>query len=186
MDLLYKGSYNQRFEKIYGMIEGRNVVELCFGDIIIAEHCRQRGIRWTGFDMNTKFVRHAKKKGFDARLADVKRISELPTADLCIIAGSLYHFAENIESLILKMMHSAQRIIISEPIHNLSNRSDLVGYLARRSTSCGEKHEQFRFTQSTFKDMLFHLSAKHRFRFKLMDTVKKDIIAVLDRNPNKG
>jgi hypothetical protein len=186
MNLLYKGSYNQRFKKICRLIEAESVVELCFGDTNIAEYCRQKGIDWTGFDMNAQFVSYARKKGFDARLADVKQLKEFPPSDLCIISGSMYHFVDDIDSLILKMMKSAKQIIISEPIQNLSNRNDLIGYLAKRSANCGEKQESFRFTQSTFEDMLFRLSVKCCFKFRLIGTIKKDIIAVLHFDPIEG
>ena len=62
MNMLYGGSYRERFDKMIPPIQGQNVVELCFGDAIIADYCRRNQIRFIGFDMNEEFVRYAQKK----------------------------------------------------------------------------------------------------------------------------
>src|SRR6186997_1587632 len=93
MNLLYKGRYRARFEDITGLLENgtRSVCDLCFGDTVIAEWCRSRGIEWTGVDLNPHFCSRARRKGFRVLEGDLLTL-DLPAADVFVMAGSLYHF----------------------------------------------------------------------------------------------
>jgi len=65
MNVIYGGSYRARFELITRFVANNkisSVLELCFGDIIIAEYCKQLNINWKGIDINLGFTEYAKKK----------------------------------------------------------------------------------------------------------------------------
>ena len=126
MNVLYTSGYRQRFERVTKVIatyKPNSILELCFGDIYIAEYCKSNNISWIGIDSNTNFVNQAKRKGFDGRCIDLLSLSELPKADTCIMIGSLYHFHKDIHLLLSRMLETSNTLIISEPIKNLSDQN---------------------------------------------------------------
>ena len=66
MDILYVGKYKQRFIPIINQIKllpvNSQILELCFGDIAIADFCKKNRYNWIGLDINKSFVEHAQKK----------------------------------------------------------------------------------------------------------------------------
>ncbi len=181
MNILYKGKYQKRFEILFPLILGNKVTELCFGDIFIAKHCLQNKIEWTGIEVNEKFVSRAIAKGYAAQLNDIEQMVKFPTADTCIIMGSLYHFNENLSNLFPKLLDCAPIIIISEPILNLSNKGGLIGKLAKISATVNGQEQNFRFTRSQLIETLSNLTAKFKFQFKIIDEFEKDIIILITR-----
>lgn len=181
MSLLYKGNYYKRFEPIIKQITGKKVTEICFGDTLIADYCKKHKLDWIGIDTNAVFVENAVKKGFKAELADVEKTVEFPKADTCIIAGSLYHFHENMESLFTKMLACAPLVIISEPVINLSNNKGIIGKLAKASANVNGKKQTFRFTEKTLLEALNNLSKKLNFKYSVVDKIDKDLIIVIKK-----
>jgi hypothetical protein len=164
MNGLYLGGYRRRFEKVVSLIRGdaSKVVELCFGDTWIAEHCQKRGIEWIGYDLNEAFVTRAQRLKLNAVREDVAKLDEFPQCDACIMVGSLYHFQEGAPELIRKMIRSAKQVILSEPVRNLSSAKGIVGFVARRSADAGKGRELFRFNETTFIDMMNTLNVPYR------------------------
>ncbi len=181
MSLLYRGNYYRRFAPILRHISGQKVTEICFGDTIIAEYCRKKSINWTGIDINEVFVQNAIKMGLKAERNDILSISKLPEADTCIICGSLYHFNVSLESLFTKMLECSSQIIISEPIHNLSNNKGIIGKLAKASAKVDGKKQAFRFTEKTLLSALNELKEKLNFTYLVVDRFDKDIIIVIKK-----
>jgi hypothetical protein len=177
MHILYLFKYRRRFHDVLKLISKNEgtILELCFGDIYIAEQCRTRGIEWTGVDINDGFVKYASDRGHNAYCCDLMKLHEFPVADVCIMMGSLYHFYEDIESLLLKMLNSAPLVIISEPIRNLSSKKGLIGKISRKLTNAGRGQEPLRFDRDTMIDMLNTYSRKLKFRYHIV-SMKKDII----------
>jgi len=185
MNILYTSGYKQRFEKVIGIIDHyklKSVLELCFGDIYIAEYCKINDIEWTGIDLNQEFVDQAKRKGFNAKAADLLSMDILPKADACVIIGSLYHFHNNAHFVLSKMLKASDKIIISEPVKNLSDQNNLLGRIARRSANAGKGNEQFRYNESTLQQLLEEESKKLNFSFKIVDSYKKDSIITIEKN----
>ncbi|SVE02435.1 uncharacterized protein METZ01_LOCUS455289, partial [marine metagenome] len=90
MNLICLGGYSKRFQDIIELLEekDRNVLELCFGDIYIAKHCKITGRNWLGLDLNQSFVEFAKYNGFEAERKDLMENESLPGSDVCIMIGS--------------------------------------------------------------------------------------------------
>ncbi|MCE3277969.1 MAG: hypothetical protein K0S44_160 [Bacteroidetes bacterium] len=181
MNLLYKGEYLKRFKAVIKLLKEKNAIELCFGDTYIADHCFKNKISWKGYDINAGFVEHAKSKGYNAELSDLNTIPGLEKAEVCIITGSLYHFHSGLEALIKKMFESAPRILISEPVINLSDQTGIIGKLAKRSASVKGKEQEFRYTETTLIKELESLSNKLNFTFTIRDRISKDIIIELNK-----
>jgi hypothetical protein len=153
MNLLYGGKYKKRFTPVMDLIKtfdaGSQILELCFADTFIARYCREEGYEWKGIDINRHFVEKAERDGFNAYLADLSALDSLPRADVCVMVGSLYHFHASLHSLIAKMLLSADSIVVSEPIVNLSSRKDVIGFFAKRAAKAGKGHEQFRYNSDS-------------------------------------
>lgn len=155
MNVLYGGRYERRFEPVVRLIgkQTRSVCELCFGDTRIAEHCRARNIEWTGLDMNPVFCRTARENGFRVVEGDLFA-QDLPTADVYVMSGSLYHFHDRLEELVDRIFDRTERWILSEPIRSVSQRGDLLGRIARRSADPGDGIAAFRYDEHTLRSAL--------------------------------
>ena len=186
MNIIYAGNYKKRFLKIIEVIERESpgsVLELCFGDTFIADYCRRKNILWQGIDINEDFAKRARKKGFDSICSDILLVESFMKNDLCIISGSLYHFNPDQRlKLFHKMLSSSRKVLISEPIINLSEQKGLIGFIARRSANAGKGHEHFRYNKQSLKTALDELSNYFNFTYKIVGFIKKDIIILLEKN----
>jgi hypothetical protein len=186
MNLIYTGSYTKRFDQVIAKIKSlapRSVTELCFGDTLIADFCRKEHIVWKGIDINDKFVSRARRKGYDSVWKDVSRLTSFEPCDLFVMSGSLYHFdAGQRERLFTNMLAVSDRILLSEPVLNLSSRPGIIGKLARSSANAGKGFENFRFSEQTFLEMLEDLGKKLNFSFLQLGFMKKDMIVLLEKN----
>ncbi len=180
MNILYGMKYKKRFDDIVDLLNenDENIIELCFGDIYIAEYAKKSNKKWIGLDINDEFILYATKEGYNAIKKDIIT-DALPKGDVCIMAGSLYHFIDNIELVLKKMLGSSNKIIISEPVKNLSNNK-YIGFLAQKSADAGNGNEAFRFTENSFIKTLEKYKENLHFEY---ETIKKtrDILVVLQR-----
>jgi hypothetical protein len=179
MKLLYRGKYKQRFDQVTPLLDGKSVVELCFGDVQVAHYCSRNHISWTGFDVNPAFVAYALKEGFQAQCTNLATIEALPQADICLMIGSLYHFHHEFEAILTKMLRCAPKVVLSEPVINLTNRQDWIGKLAGRSARITNKDESFRFTKASLLQMLTNYSKQLGFTYQVIKEFDKDLIVVL-------
>jgi hypothetical protein len=131
MFLLYSSRYSKRLQILFPHIRGKTLNELCFGDTLVAAYCGSHNIDWQGYDVNNYFVKRAVRKGYAAANADIMTLKRLNTGDTALIAGSLYHFINNGDQLFELLMLHHQRVIISEPVINLSSDGNLPGKVAR-------------------------------------------------------
>jgi len=175
---LYGGKYKERFYKVCSFLKDdeRKILELCFGDIIVADYCRDNHKDWTGIDVIEGFVVHAKQKGYLAQQADICQMDLLPVCDVCLMIGSLYHFADHLDKILPMMLTSSRRIIISEPINNLANRKDIIGTIASKMTAVNNKSVKFRYAKNTLLEQLDMLKNKMEFHYAILDEDRRDII----------
>ncbi len=176
MQVLYKGQYNKRYSKIFPLLKANKITELCFGDTVIADYCKQNNILWTGYDTNAPFVKNAKKNNFNAFEADILKIEKFETADICLIIGSFYHFHQSLEILVAKMFDAAPVVIISEPIKNLTQSKGIIGKLAKGSSDINGVAQNFRFNEATLIQKLHELSLKLNFKTEVIEKFNKDMI----------
>jgi hypothetical protein len=181
MNLLYKGRYRARFEDITRLLEkdARSVCDLCFGDTVIAEWCRSRGIEWTGVDLNPHFCSRARRRGFSVLEGDLLTL-DLPTADVFVMAGSLYHFHDRLSQLFDSVLHRTGRFIISEPVRNLSAQAGVLGWWARRSANPGDRPAAFRYDERTLVDAIHHQQERHGFAFETISS-DRDMLLEIER-----
>jgi hypothetical protein len=188
MNVLYTGSYKKRFQLIGDALakeKPQHVLELCFGDIVVANYCKSKSIQWQGYDLNHNFVEYALKNGFEAKCQDLLTVDEFPKNDVTIISGSLYHFTnEQLTQLLKKIVHSTSKLIISEPIINLSDSKGLLGYVARRQANAGKGNESFRYNKETFTKKMEEVSKEFNLKLEVLGFIKKDMVIMLRKNGN--
>lgn len=181
MGLLYRGRYRVRFDPVINLIRETDqcVLELCFGDVVVAEACRQRGLKWIGLDASPAFVAHALQSGHDARQSDLLKGEPLPTCDLCVMMGSLYHFESCLSDLFTRIKHVSKRLVISEPIQNWTSGSGLRRCLARALTRASNRVQDFRFTEATLLQTLDRLSREVGFEYHVVGVSRDMIVEVI-------
>ena len=186
MNILYKFKYRRRFEDILDAITRgtSSVLELCFGDILIASECKKREMQWTGIDLNPTFVNFAIRHGFHAIADDVLSMEKLQPCDVCIMSGSLYHFYADIEKMIAKLCASASCVIISEPVVNLSSGNGMLARLARIFTNAGKGNEDFRFNAVSLIETLYKYKDELKFSYRVI-SVKRDMLIEIQNERNQ-
>lgn len=181
MNALYRGGYRRRFRRVAAQLgdEVRSVCELCFGDTLIAEHCRSRGIRWTGLDINHAFCERARRLGYDVREGDLMTL-DFPPSDVYLMVGSLYHFHRDLGGLLERILAHSGRFVLSEPIRNLSGRGGVIGSWARRSADPGTGDAVFRYDEQTLLGALREQQGRLGFKLEVVST-DRDIIVEMRR-----
>ena len=182
MNILYRGRYKKRFNAILACISSteKSVVELCFGDTYIASECRRRGIKWTGYDISHYFAKRARNKGFDSHVQDISGKPEFSDSDLCIISGSLYYFHLDFEKIFSGILKSVKRIIVSEPVRNLSSKESMVGRFSGKMSDVGKGSVEFRFTEKSIIELLESLKTKLNFTYKVI-SVERDVLIIVEK-----
>jgi len=181
MNLLYLGRYRRRFKDITNLLEQKdnNIVELCFGDIIVAEYCKESARHWVGYDINGVFVNYALKHGHNAVSTDILSLESLPDADVLIFAGSLYHFNENMHKIWQLMTSCASKIILSEPVKNITSIKNFVGKIGARASAVRNGAEAFRFDRRSLIEMLDRIKETYNFTYEIVSE-KKDILIIIN------
>ncbi len=160
MRALYGRHYRARLTAVAARVPDRSsVLELCPGPgTLYRDHLRGRVAAYTGADLNPRFVTRLRALGAQAIEMDLASEPELPAADVVIIQASLYHFLPDAAGLVDRMLAAArQRVIIAEPIRNLScSRVPIIARLGRRGTdpgADGNGHEQ-RFDEAALDRLM--------------------------------
>ena len=181
MGVLYRGRYRARFDPVIHLIQetDSSVLELCFGDVVVAEACRRRGVNWIGLDASPVFVAHALRSGYDARQADLQTRDPLPTCDLCVMMGSLYHFESCLSELFTRIKRVSKRLVISEPIQNWTSGSGIRRCLAIALTRAGNRAHPFRFTEASLLQTLDRLSQEVGFEYHVLGVSRDMIVEVI-------
>jgi len=182
INILYGLKYKKRFENVVNLIANKDqkILELCFGDIYIAEFAKNNNKIWTGYDINQNFISFAKKGGYNAINKDIIELKSFPKSDVCIIIGSLYHFIHDLENILTKMLESSSKVIISEPIKNLSDHR-YIGFFAKKLANAGKGDEQLRFNEHSFLDILNKYKDKLSFNYKIV-SIDRDILVIINKN----
>lgn len=153
---LYRRHYFSRYRAIASLIKPEStVLDLCCGPgILYRRYLREKSISYTGFDINSGFVKELNRCGARAEVRDLREDGPLPTADYVVMQASLYHFLPNPAPILVRMTEAAKRaLIISEPVRNLADsRLGLVRALSERLTNPGVGSQPNRFTEKSLDE----------------------------------
>lgn len=177
MRALYGGELEKGLHLVAKAIEpGWNVLDVCAGDAAIAAFLPP-GVRYTAWEQSEAFVRSMRLRGLESRLVDVSQVAWPESAFDCVmIIRSLYHFIPNAKNVVDGMMRAAsKRVVICEPVQNLSNSSNfLIRKLARRLSRIRKGQGEERFSSLDLKSLLSDYGPVK------IESVGKDVIAIID------
>ena len=148
MRVLYGRYYAARDAAVAAHIpDGASVLELCCGPArLYLRELRGRIGSYVALDANARFVERLRRRGVDARRADVAT-AELPHADVVVMQASLYQFLPDAEAIVRRMRDAAgTSVVVSEPVRNLA--SSRLGVVARlgaggAATAAGAQAQRF-------------------------------------------
>jgi SAM-dependent methyltransferase len=163
MRALYGRHYAERMHAVATEVpHGSSVLELCCGPgTLYKRHLRGRTSAYIGLDVNEQFAYALRAEGIDARQVDLQTSTDpLPRADVVLMQASLYHFLPHAELIVDRMLTAAlRRVIISEPIRNLScSQHPLIRRLGKRASHTGAEGGEQRFTEETLDALMARCS----------------------------
>ncbi|MGI9097496.1 MAG: class I SAM-dependent methyltransferase [Solirubrobacteraceae bacterium] len=159
MHVLYGRYYGARDAAVAAHVpDGASVLELCCGPARLYEReLRGRTGSYVGLDASTAFVDRLRRRGVDARRADVAT-ADLPTADVVVMQASLYHFLPEARAaaMIERMRAAARdRVVVSEPVRNLaSSRLGVVARLAAGGAATADGAQRQRFDAASLRALM--------------------------------
>lgn len=159
MRLLHVGHFDARYTDLAALVPpGASIVEVCAGDArLYTRYLRKKNPHYIGLDNSPHFVEAGRKLGLDFRMFDAKK-DEIPRADIVIIQASLHIFIREMDLFLDRLSKAArQKIIIAEPVRNLSSSSNpLLARLARWLTRPrgGDDYTGFRFDENSLRSLL--------------------------------
>jgi SAM-dependent methyltransferase len=159
MRVLYGRYYAARDAAVAEHVpDGASVLELCCGPArLYLRELRGRTRSYVGLDANAGFVERLRRRGVDARRADVAT-DDLPGADVVVMQASLYHFlpAASAAAMVTRMLAAAgDRVVISEPVRNLaSSRLGVVARIAAGGTATTQGAQAGRFDADSLRALM--------------------------------
>jgi SAM-dependent methyltransferase len=166
MRVLYGRHFGARYAAIADLIPAAcSVVDLCAGDCFLySRYLAAKQVNYLGLDISDEMVAFARSRGIPARRFDV-RTDRVPTADVIVMQASLYQFLPDAASVLRKLFAAAaDRVILAEPVRNLSSSSNaVVAALGRRLTRpSGGGYTAERFDSSSFAELCRTLPSLER------------------------
>ncbi|MEA2156523.1 MAG: hypothetical protein QOE11_2663 [Solirubrobacteraceae bacterium] len=159
MRALYGRYYGARHAAVAEHVpDGASVLELCCGPArMYLGQLRRRTRSYVGLDSSAAFVERLRRRGVDARVADVET-AELPRADIVVMQASLYHFLpqDRAAAMVERMRAAAcERVVISEPVRNLAcSRVGAVARLAAGGTATAGGAQAQRFDEASLRALM--------------------------------
>ena len=123
MKCLYRDDYNGKFFHIAKEIpEGSSVVDICAGDGALFRAClKEKQVNYLALDSSPQMVAECERQGLKTQLFDCWS-DVIPSGDVIVMSSSLYQFLPDCEEILRRMLNAARhKVIITEPIHNLSS-----------------------------------------------------------------
>lgn len=156
-ELVMRALYGDALSAIYAGVaqhvpDNSSVVDLCCGTAALyRDHLRARGCEYLGLDFNAQFVFRNRRHGVPSRFFNVLK-DPIPAADYVTMVSSLYHFRDNADALLERMLKAARKaVIISEPVQNWSSKPSLLGKAATWLSNPGVGQYAERFDAAGFK-----------------------------------
>jgi SAM-dependent methyltransferase len=158
MRLLYGRYYEDRYIALAKLIPaGSSVLDLCCGPgVLYTRYLKGKSASYVGLDINERFIEGLKSQGGTGIVMDLRDDKPLPKADYIVMQASLYHFIPNESRIVARMLKSAsRRVIIAEPIQNLTSSSNpLLALAGRLFTNPGSGDQPHRFTESDLDQLI--------------------------------
>jgi SAM-dependent methyltransferase len=157
MRVLYGRYYAARDAAVAAHVpDGASVLELCCGPArLYLRELRGRVGSYVALDASATFVDRLRRRGVDARLADVAT-APLPVADVVVMQASLYQFLPDAEGMLRRMVAAARRsVVVAEPVRNLaSSRFGAVARLGAGGAATAQGAQPQRFDAGSLRALM--------------------------------
>ena len=157
MRVLYGRYYAARDAAVAAHIpDGASVLELCCGPArLYLRELRGRIGPYVALDASAVFVDRLRRRGVDARVADVAT-TPLPVADIVVMQASLYQFLPDADAMLRRMRAAAKRsVIVAEPVRNLaSSRLAVVARLGAGGAATAQGAQPQRFDAGSLRALM--------------------------------
>jgi trans-aconitate methyltransferase len=157
MRVLYGRYYAARDAAVAAHVpDGASVLELCCGPArLYLRELRGRVGSYVAMDASALFVARLRRRGVDARRADVAT-AELPVADVVVMQAALYQFLPDAERMLRRMRAAARSsVVVAEPVRNLAtSRFALVARLAARGAATAQGAQPQRFDAASLRELM--------------------------------
>jgi SAM-dependent methyltransferase len=161
---LYGRHYPARFDAVAELIpRGARVLDVCCGPGLLYERrLREKGVEYTGLDVNPAFVRRVERLGGRGILGDLSRDEGLPSAEFVVMQASLYQFLPDASAVACRLLDAATRaVVLAEPVRNLATSGrPLLARIGRLATDAGRGATPWRFTERTLDDLVASLPTR--------------------------
>jgi SAM-dependent methyltransferase len=118
LKIIHRGNAEKRYEHIASKIKkNETVLDLGCGTGILNRFIEK--CKYLGFELNGKFVKYAKKKGFNVIRKNIFDFSSYPKKiDTIVLCDVLHHVYPRHKFLLEKIRGFAKKIIVCEPYEN--------------------------------------------------------------------
>jgi hypothetical protein len=159
MKVLYRNHYTERYTSISSYIyDGQSILDLCAGPgTLYLDYLYKKQVDYTAVDINTNFFPRLINHGADTLEKNLLIDVDFPVSDIIIMQSSLYHFkSPHVFSVLDSMFkNAAQKVIISEPIQNMSNSSSKsLSIISQILTNPGTGNQNFRYNNESLDKTL--------------------------------
>jgi hypothetical protein len=182
MRLLYHKNFYARYQAIAEEIpDSASVVDICAGDAYLySNFLIKKNIRYTGLDNSPFFLSWAQKKGIDYHKINVIN-DQIPKGDVIVMMASLYQFIPNEKEILHKLIRSArQKVIISEPISNLSSsHHSIIARMANRLTTPFEVSDQYTGERFNEEGLISLLTSLPGFQHSSIIPGGREIVGII-------
>jgi trans-aconitate methyltransferase len=162
MRVLYGRYYAARDAAVAVHIpDGASVLELCCGPArLYLRELRGRIGPYVALDASARFVERLRRRGVDARRADVATAA-LPAADVVVMQASLYQFLPDAEAIVRRMRAAAREaVVVSEPVRNVaSSRLGVVARLGAGAAATARGAQAQRFDAGSLQALMSSFGA---------------------------
>tara|TARA_Y100001970_G_C14175907_1_gene826942 strand:- start:419 stop:985 length:567 start_codon:yes stop_codon:yes gene_type:complete len=181
------GKYFKDYHVIFSLIpsNSKKVIELCFGDVYLANICKQNNIDWTGYDISDYFVEHAKMKNFNAIKANLHEYKISGDCDVVIISRSLYQFNDILDEFFKDILKCSKNIIICESLKSFGNsKNKFFRRIAKYLTHSGDSKHVFRYNEDSILNDIDYLCNKFSLIVKrkiMMSDSRQNVFLLLQK-----
>ncbi len=152
---LYGRKLDERFVSVAAHIDkDDSVLELCVGEgELYKRYLAGCTKQYLGLDFSEAQVERGRAAGIPLERADIRDI-EFEPCDTVVMMGSLYQFLPDAKSLLERMLLAARkRVIITEPVQNVSQKKGLLSHIAVYLTET-DNHGAQRFDETKLRELV--------------------------------
>ncbi len=105
---------HRRFAKIAEVVGEGSVLDVACGTGLLAGYLSD-GARYSGIDLNRRFLKFSRKKGLDVAEHDVFDVDGYPEADTYVLCDLLHHVMPHHQDLLESVLSLGKTVVVCEP-----------------------------------------------------------------------